>query len=134
MHDRRRKQHAQQRDRDERGHHGAEHLLAESPRGDRTVLVANAHRHRHIGGIERAFGEQPAEQIGDLQRREIGIGQGAGAEQRRNARIAQETEQARRKRRGADGGDIARNRHVASGPESSRSRGGTSVMSRKILR
>ena len=79
----------------------------------RTVLVANAHRHRHVGGIERAFGEQAPEQVRDLQRGEISVRQRSRAQHGGYAGIAQEAEQTRRQRGGADdGGDIAREGHA----------------------
>ena len=107
VHDRRREQDADERDQAERHRHGAEHVLAKSPRAARAALRLDAQPHRHEGGVERAFGQEPPEQVGDLQRREEGVGQHAGAEHRRNADVAEKADQPRQERRAADGGDVA---------------------------
>ena len=132
MDDHRRKHHAEHGDGAQRGRHGAEHLFAEAAHRDGAVLVANAHRHRHEGGIERAFGEQAPEQVRNLQRREISVRQRARAQHGSDAGIAQEAEQARRQGGGADGGDIARKGHaVASESDITRDARGASARERR---
>src|SRR6266508_3953888 len=66
----------------------------------------------HEGGVERALGQHAAEEVGELQDREEGVGEDAGAEHRRDADVAEETEQARDQRRAAYRGDVARQRHA----------------------
>ena len=66
---------------------------------------------RHEGRVEGAFCKQSAEEIGDLQDRKERVGKDAGAEQRCDAHVAGKSEQPRRQRRSAHGGDIARERH-----------------------
>jgi hypothetical protein len=56
-------------------------------------------------------GTKAAEEIGDLQDRKERVGKDAGAEQRCDTHVAGKSEQPRRQRRSAHGGDIARERH-----------------------
>jgi hypothetical protein len=67
--------------------------------------------HRHESGIERAFGQQSAEEVGGLEYRKKRVGERARAEHRGNRHVARESEQPRRQCRAAHGGNVARQRH-----------------------
>jgi len=75
------------------------------------VFVLDAQPHRHKGGIECAFREQAPEQVRDLQRREIGVGQRTRAQHGGDAGRAQKAKQARRQGGAADRRDITREGH-----------------------
>ena len=62
---------------------------ANSAAGSTAVLLANARIGRHEGGVERAFGEDRAEMIGQPQRDEERVRDRARAEHRRQHDVAQ---------------------------------------------
>ncbi len=68
----------------------------------RALLLERFGKERNEGGVERTLGEQAAEQIGEAEGREIGVGRRAGAEHRRDERVADEAEDARAEREHAD--------------------------------
>ena len=94
-HHERGEQHAEQCGDAEHDQHGAERLLAEPPGARPAGFLAQPHPHRDERGVERALGQQPAEQVGDLQGGEEGVRQHAGAEHGRDAGVADEPEQTR---------------------------------------
>ena len=71
----------------------AQHILAEAARAALAAFLPAAQPERDERGIERAFGQQAAEQVRDLQRDEECVGQRAGAEHRRDHDVAHEAEQ-----------------------------------------
>ena len=86
----------------DRDHHG-ENAVGEQLRRVRPVLGADARIGRNEGGVERTFGEDRAEMIGQPQRDEEGVGDRAGAEDRRQHDVARESGDARKQREAADG-------------------------------
>ena len=64
-----------------------------------TVLVFGEYRHESLG--KRAFGKQPAQQVGDLESNEERVGREPRAERARHHRIADKTENARQQRHAA---------------------------------
>src|SRR5262249_27908530 len=103
---------ADDRDGAEAEHHRTEHGLAEQPRAVGATLGKDAQPHRHERRVERSFCQQSAKQVWDLQRREVGVRQGAGAEHRRDQHVTEEAKHSRQQGCAADRGDIARQRHV----------------------
>ena len=63
-----------QRERDDGKRHGAEHVVEEPVGAALAFRLLDAQPHRHEGGVESAFGQQPPEEIDDLQDREEGVG------------------------------------------------------------
>ena len=80
-----------------------EDAVAEELRRRRTALGANARIGRNEGGIERAFGKNGAEMIGQPEGDKEGIGDRPGAEDCREHDVAHEAGQAREQRKAADG-------------------------------
>ena len=71
------------------------------------ALLADARIGRHEGGVERALGEDRAEMIGQPQRHEEGVGDRAGAEDRRQHDVARKAGDARQQREAADREDAS---------------------------
>jgi hypothetical protein len=67
---------------------------------------------RHEGLRESAFGEHPAQQVGQLEGDEEGVGRQAGAKGAGDDEIADETENARQQRHAADRGEGAEKIHA----------------------
>ncbi len=115
----------QQREREQHGLHGDQHgedAVGEQARRVGAALVADS----RIGGnerrVERALGEDGAEMVRQPQRDEEGIGDRAGAEDRRQHDVAHEAGHARQQRETTDGQNavehrrepqLATRRHVA---------------------
>jgi len=72
-----------------------------------TLLFQRAGEHRHEGRVERAFGKQPAEQVGEAKGGVEGIGHRTGAEYRRQQRVAHEAKDSGEQGEPADGEEIA---------------------------
>ena len=53
--------------------------------GRRPLALEGAREHRHEAGVEGALGEQPAQEVGQLEGDEEGVGERPGAEQRRRS-------------------------------------------------
>ena len=93
-----------------------ERLLGEGARrGFALLAVKPLGEERDEGGVERPFGEQPAEQIGDAEGDEEGVGHGAGAEHGRDQNVPDEAEDAAEHGHRADGGECAVEGHRAAG-------------------
>ncbi len=93
-----------------------ERLLGEGARRSFAFLaVKPLGEERDEGGVERPFGEQPAEQIGDAEGDEEGVGHGAGAEHGRDQNVPDEAEDAAEHGHRADGGECAVEGHRAAG-------------------
>ena len=80
-----------------------EDAVGEQPRGIGAALLAHPRIGRHEGGIERAFGENRAEMVGQPQRDEKSIGDRPRAQHRRQHDVAQKAGDARKQRQAADG-------------------------------
>jgi hypothetical protein len=65
----------------------------------------------HEGLREGALGEHPAQQVGELEGDEEGVGRHAGAEAAGDDEVADETENAREQRHAADRGEGAKKIH-----------------------
>jgi hypothetical protein len=78
------------------------------------VTLQGAGEQRHEGGVERPLGEQPTEEVGQLEGDEEGVGHGAGADQGGDRHVAQEAEHPARHRPAADGEERADQRHGGS--------------------
>ena len=76
-----------------------------------SALLKLAGEQRHEGRRERALGEQPAEEIRQLERHEEGIGDGAGPEDGRQHDVARESCKPAQQRKAADRGNGAREAH-----------------------
>ena len=89
---------------EQRGRHqqcradGAEHAAGECRGSNGAIGLAHAQPGRHQGGVQRALGQQPPDDIDQLKRHQERIGHRAGAEQRRDHGIAREAEQPRGQR------------------------------------
>ena len=97
---------AQDRQEPQPEHHHGESLDREAARGHWSLCRQDAGKLRDEGGIEGAFPEQPAEQIGQLQRHEKCIGNRARAEHRRDHHVAHEAQDAASHGPAADGQNI----------------------------
>ena len=94
-------------------HHQQHHLRGEQQREDAVgehfcrgfALAVNMRIGRHERGVERAFGKDRAEMIGQPQRHEERVRHRTGAEDRREHDVARKTGQPREKRIAADGED-----------------------------
>ena len=75
--------------------------------------ASSAGERRDEGGVERALAEQAAEQVGQLQGDEEGVGDRAGAEHRRDQHVAREAEDAAGHGPAADGQDVTEHRRCA---------------------
>ncbi len=75
---------------------------ANSLAGVRPVLGADARIGRHEGGVERAFGEDRAEMVGQPQRDEEGVGDRPRAQDRGQHDVARKAGDAREQREAAD--------------------------------
>ncbi len=106
-------------ERDDGEHHGAEYVVEESEGAALAFGLLDAQPHRHEGGVERALRQQAPEEVDDLQDREEGVGENAGAEQRRYAHVAGKSQEPRHQRRAAHRRDVTRERHEAWPPPSS---------------
>ncbi len=104
---------AEQNDGDVQDHQAGQRLAGERPRRVRAVGVKTLGEERDEGGIERAFGKQPAEHAGDAERDEEGVGDVGGAEHGGNQHIARETQHAAQDGHRADGGKAAIELHQA---------------------
>ena len=71
------------------------------------ALLADAGIGRHERRVERAFGEDRAEMIGQPQRHEEGVGDRSGAEHGRQHDVARKAGDAREQREAADGEDAS---------------------------
>jgi hypothetical protein len=60
--------------------HGVEHLLKEAIGASPALDLLDPRPQRHEGRVERALGQQSAEEIGDLQDRKERVGEDARAE------------------------------------------------------
>ncbi len=69
------------------------------------LLLERARVSRHEGGVERAFGEDGAEMVGQAEGDEKGVGHGPGAEHGGHDHVAQEAGEAGDEREPANGGD-----------------------------
>ena len=96
--DQRHQQADQRRHDDQRRTDGAEHAPGEGRCRGCATGFAHAHPGRHQRRIQRALGQQPADHIDQLKRHQERVGDGAGAEQRRDHRIAHESQQPRNQR------------------------------------
>ena len=83
--------------------HHRERLPGEAPRLVLALALERAREQRHEGGVEGALGEQPAEEIGELEADEEAVGHRRGAEHARDHEVADEAQHARDQREGADG-------------------------------
>ena len=70
--------------------------------GTQVALCTVLGQDRHEGGRERPLGEQPAHEVGNLERKKEGVRRRARAEVARKHHVANEAENARSDRRGAD--------------------------------
>ena len=95
----------QQAENDQHAGHNAEDTLGELARGGATGLRQLTGEQWHEGGVKCPFGEQPAEDVGQLQRHEEGIGNLAGAEQARDQNIADKSQHPAAHGPAADGGN-----------------------------
>ena len=90
------------------------HALAEMPGGVGAVFGQDTGEVGNEGGRERPFGEQPPEEIGQLERNEERIRHRPRAEQRGNQDVADEAENAAGQGVAADCGDRAQQSHAVS--------------------
>jgi hypothetical protein len=92
-------QQADQRGCDNQGRaDGAEHAPGKGRCRDRALGLAQAQPGRHQRRVQRAFRQQPPDHVDQLKRHQEGVRDRAGAEQRRDHRIARESEQPRGQR------------------------------------
>jgi hypothetical protein len=94
---------------------GAEHAPGERCCGAGAITLAHREPRRHQRGIERAFRQQPPHHVDELKRGQKGIGDRAGAEQRRGQHVAGKASETRQRGTGRHGQDMAEHRG-ASGP------------------
>ena len=87
-------------------------MAGESARSFRIGMEALG-KERDEGRIERAFGEQPAEHVGDAERDEKRVSHRGSAEHGRDQNVADEAEHAARDGDGADSGEAAVELHQA---------------------
>ena len=83
---------------------GAGHVVDEGLEFRVAALGLVFGEHRHEGGGKGALGKQPAQEVGDLEGDEEGVGGGVGAEQPCQHQVAGETQDARDQGVGAHGG------------------------------
>ena len=101
----RREQERQRQQHDLRRQQQGEDAVAEQFRRRIAALGADARIGRDERGVEGAFGENGAEMVRQPERDKEGVGDGTGAEDRRQHDVAHETGQAREQRIAADGED-----------------------------
>ena len=101
----RREQERQRQQHDLRRQQQGEDAVAEQFCRRLAALGANARIGRNERGIEGAFGENGAEMVRQPERDKEGVGNGTGADDRRQHDVAHETGQAREQRIAADGED-----------------------------
>lgn len=94
--DRRCEQQPDRRQRADREQHCAQNLPEECVGAALALGLLDAQPQRHEGGVERAFGQQPTKEVGDLQNGEERVGRNARAQRRCDTDVASESEQARR--------------------------------------
>src|SRR5262249_2178808 len=106
-------------ERADREQHCAQNLPEECVGAVLALGLLDAQPQRHEGGVERAFGQQPTKEVGDLQNGEERVGRNTRAQRRRDTDVARESEQARRQRCATHGRDVARERHGGLPPPAS---------------
>jgi hypothetical protein len=97
---------------DDSQQHDAEHLLEEPIGASLALRPLDPQPGGNEGGIDRAFGQQPAEKVGDLKDGKKGIGEDSGAQDRCDAGVAGKSQQPRRQCCAAHGRDVACKRHA----------------------
>ena len=97
-------------DEERRGERG-ERFFGETARLGDAVGLMDLGEERHEGRGEGAFGEEAAEEIGKALGDEEGLGDRPGAERGGDEHVADEAENAARRRRPADGGEVLQEGH-----------------------
>ncbi len=103
----------QHRDGDVQDHQAGQRLPGKYPRGVGTVAMQAFGEERDERRVERAFGKQPAEHVGNAERHKEGVGHERGAEHGGNQDVARETEHAAQDGHRADSGKPAIELHQA---------------------
>ena len=105
---------AEEREDDEGKRQSGKGLLGEGAGPLLSALAVKAlGEQRNEGGVEGAFGEQAAEQIGDAEGDEEGVGDRPGAQHRGDQHVADETEHAAPDGHRPDSGECAVKCHAA---------------------
>src|SRR5690606_29904737 len=83
------------------------------PRGFLALGLQCPGKHGHEGGVERAFGKEPPEEIGEAERGLEGVGGRADAEHGGDQRVADKAEDAAHQRQPAHRERVAEEVHAA---------------------